>query len=192
MKPSNFFLIKLAKFHASALALGTLLFAFGCGSDAATKELEDLTNQWPVTTGDAGAIADGGYTAPTTPNTPSTPMYPSYPAYDAGSQPQSGDGDGDDTTGEGDSGAGDGDNTGTDAGPGGGGLPNLFGDGGIFNPGNPTPATPDAGTPPAGDPNGPCSALNLICFDAIDMFIHPECLTCNNGKGCQGCFITAY
>ena len=76
--------------------------------------------------------------------------------------------------------------------PGGGGLPNLFGDGGIFNPGNPTPATPDAGTPPAGDPNGPCSALNLICFDAIDMFIHPECLTCNNGKGCQGCFITAY
>jgi hypothetical protein len=30
--------------------------------------------------------------------------------------------------------------------------------------------------------------LNLVCFDAIDMFIlNPECYTCNGGMGCQDC-----
>ncbi|MDB4975994.1 MAG: hypothetical protein JWN48_4335 [Myxococcaceae bacterium] len=60
-------------------------------------------------------------------------------------------------------------------------IPNLF------------PATPDAGatTTPAktGAKDGPCKDLMLLCFDAVDMFIiNPsDCMTCNGGKGCQGC-----
>jgi hypothetical protein len=48
----------------------------------------------------------------------------------------------------------------------------------------------DAGGPGNGvpDPNGPCRDLDLVCFDAIDMFIlNPECSTCNAGMGCQAC-----
>jgi hypothetical protein len=38
------------------------------------------------------------------------------------------------------------------------------------------------------DPNGPCVDLELFCFDVFDMFIfNPDCLTCNNGDGCQWC-----
>ncbi|MFM2420520.1 MAG: hypothetical protein RL385_5243 [Pseudomonadota bacterium] len=53
----------------------------------------------------------------------------------------------------------------------------------------------DAGTTPSTtsdggrDVNGPCKDLNLLCFDFVDMFINAECLTCNGGKGCQGCAI---
>jgi hypothetical protein len=54
-------------------------------------------------------------------------------------------------------------------------------------------ATPGGGAPSgstngARDPNGPCKALNLFCFDPFDMFtLNPECFTCNNGMGCMDC-----
>lgn len=59
------------------------------------------------------------------------------------------------------------------------------------------PDEPDAGgstsTPSTGprDVNGPCKDLELLCFDVFDMFIiNPDdCVTCNGGKGCEGCAI---
>jgi hypothetical protein len=47
----------------------------------------------------------------------------------------------------------------------------------------------DGGEEEAPDPNGPCADLYLICFDIFDMWINPECATCNGGMGCQGCAI---
>ncbi|HEX5660820.1 MAG TPA: hypothetical protein VFX59_26685 [Polyangiales bacterium] len=52
-------------------------------------------------------------------------------------------------------------------------------------------AKPDAGGSAGapGDKSGPCKDLQLLCFDPFDMFIFnpSDCLTCNGGKGCQGC-----
>ena len=51
----------------------------------------------------------------------------------------------------------------------------------------------DAGTSTGGakDKSAPCKDLQLLCFDIFDMWIiNPQdCMTCNGGKGCQGCAI---
>jgi hypothetical protein len=170
-------------FLRSTILTGFFLALIACGGDDPAPKGDDDTEETDTETGGATAEPKDGGKTPTTPKPPTGGTVKTDAGTsgtvssdggtgtkpDAGKPPISG---------------------GVDAGivkdAGGGGImiPDIFG---------PQP-TPDAGTAPTGmgkpgAKDGPCKDLMLFCFDPIDMFLFnpSDCLTCNGGKGCQGC-----
>jgi hypothetical protein len=184
-------------FLKSTILFGFLLTLLACGSDptpvktgddgAEQTDEEDTDESEPAPTKDAGSSPSTPKDAGSSPSTPKDAGTTKPEARDSGSVSASPDAGAQST----DAGK---PTTAPDAGTAAGGgfmFPDLFpapSDAGT----TPTPSS-DGGTAAPGtrDVNGPCKDLELFCFDPFDMFIFnpSDCVTCNGGKGCQGCAI---